>query len=461
MNATSTRELAIEERVLLRWLQRYARLRWLTVGVVLVAAILARLILGANVVVPVLVVIAGVACYDIVLRLWQRWQEQRSARPGDTARLRQRLVLIGVVADLLALTVLLHFVGGVETPLFLFYFVHVGFASIMLARADAFKVMVLAMALFVVLAGSELMGWLPHVQLTGFAPPGLYLQSGYVATLGAAFAIALVVLTVGLTSVVGLLRDQWQQRARERELQLADLDRMRTFFLGLASHDLKTPLAVVSNYLQTILDGFVGEVNQKQKRWMERANQRVLELIRLIDDFVDVSQLAPDRIVTEMRSTSLHQAVERSILEIQHQVDEREVILRIDVPSQLPAVRAAPRRLQRVLTNLLVNAVTCSPRRGEVLLSVCQQEQVLRVDVLDAGPGIPRRYLPDVFQDYLQVQRAEFVPGAGLGLSTARKVIEAHGGAIWVESPCFEDGKGCRFAFTLPCESQGDDSPRE
>jgi signal transduction histidine kinase len=236
---------------------------------------------------------------------------------------------------------------------------------------------------------------------------------------------------------------------------------MRTFFLGLASHDLKTPLAVVSNYLQTILDGFVGEVNHKQRRWMESANRRVLELIRLIDDFVDVSQLAPDRIATEMRSIALRTAVENSIREIQHQIDEKSILLRIDIPSHLPPVCASPHRLQRVLTNLLVNAVTCSPRRGEVCLSVNHREQTVRVDVVDAGPGIPRRYLPDVFQDYLQVQRAEFVPGAGLGLSTARKVIEAHGGTIWVESPCFDDGQGCRFVFTLPCDIQRDDSPRE
>jgi len=87
--------------------------------------------------------------------------------------------------------------------------------------------------------------------------------------------------------------------------------------------------------------------------------------------------------------------------------------------------------------------------------------ETLRVDVTDAGPGIPRRFLPDVFEDYLQAQRAEFVPGAGLGLSTARKIIEAHGGTIWVESPCFENGKGCRFAFTLPCRGRAGGCPRE
>jgi len=365
------------------------------------------------------------------------------------------------VADLIALTALLHFLGGVETPLFLFYLVHTGFASVMLTRFDSFKVMGLGIVLFSGLAAMELLGWQSHIHLLGFAPPDLHRQTAYVAVLVVAFAIAMVVLTAGLTAIVTLLRDQWQRRALDRDRQLADLDRMRTYFLGMASHDLKTPLAVVSNYLQTILEGFTGDVNLKQRRWMERANLRIGELIRLIDDFVDVSQLAPDRIQTELREVSLSHTLERSIDEIRHQVDEKGITLRVDMPPRLPAVIASPRRLQRVVTNLLGNAITCSPRSGEVQVLVHHESQRLRVDVVDAGPGIPRRYLPDVFEDYLQVQRAEFVPGAGLGMSTARKIIEAHGGTIWVESPCFENGKGCRFSFTLPCGMHAEKGPRE
>ncbi len=453
--------MAGEELVTLRWLQQYARLRWLTVGVTMVAALLAQFALGANVLAPVLLVAAGVGCYDVAFRLWQRRQEERCTSPRDAVRLRQRLALIEVVADLIALTVLVHFLGGVETPLFLFYFVLVGFASVMLAHADVYKVVVVAIALFVGLATMELLGWLPHVHLEGFVPHGLHAETAYVVALVLAFVVALVVLTVGITAVVTLLRDQWEERALQREHQLADLDRMRTFFLGLASHDLKTPLAVVSNYLQTILGGFVGAVDPRQRRWMERANLRVLELIRLIDDFVDVSQLAPDRILAEMTNTSLSHAVECSVENVTHQIDEKDLSLHLDVPPDLPTIFASPQRLQRVLTNLLINAATCSPRHGEIRVEVREQKQALRVDVVDEGPGIPSRYLSHVFEDYLQVQRAEFVPGAGLGLSTARKIIEAHGGTIWVESPCFGDGKGCRFSFPLPCGKPVDAGPQE
>jgi two-component system clock-associated histidine kinase SasA len=122
----------------------------------------------------------------------------------------------------------------------------------------------------------------------------------------------------------------------------------------------------------------------------------------------------------------------------------------LELPHQLRSVYAAPRRLQQVITNLLDNAVKFSPRQGEVVLKVCQHGDGVRVEVVDAGPGIPTLYMNHVFEDYFRARRKEFVPGAGLGLSTARKIVEAHGGQIWVESPCFEDGKGSRFMFTLP-----------
>jgi signal transduction histidine kinase len=231
---------------------------------------------------------------------------------------------------------------------------------------------------------------------------------------------------------------------------------MRAFFLALASHDLKTPLAVVANYLQAILDGFVGEIGgnvEKQRHWMERANVRVLELVRLIDDFLDVSQLVPERILAEMERTALSDTVQRSVEEVRARAERKEITLRVELPQQLPLVHAASRRLQQVITNLLDNAVKFSPRRGEVVLEVCQQGDGVRVDVVDTGPGISTLYMPHIFEDYFRARRKEFVPGAGIGLSTARKIVEAHGGEIWVESPCFEDAEGrrygSRFSFTL------------
>ena len=464
----------VEELGLCRWLRQYIRLRWLAIGAVLLATLVACVVLDVGMpLFPVLGVTAAIACYNVLFSVWQRRRERhdRSAEPSRRSLEAEsavcwcrRFAWTQVTADLIALTVLLHFIGGIESPFFLFYLFDVGFASILLSRRDAYKVSALAIGLFVMLVGLEFLGHLPHVHLEGFVPPGLYRERAYVAAVVVSFIATLTISTVAATTIVAELRCRCEQqvRAHERELEeisrkLEELDRMRAFFLALASHDLKTPLAVVANYLQAILDGFVGEIGgnvEKQRRWMERANARVLELIRLINDFLDVSQLAPERILVEMEPTMLSDAVQRSVEEVMVRAREKDVTLRVALPRQLPPVHAAPRRLQQVITNLLDNAIKFSPRRGEVVLEVRQQgDGVLQVDVVDSGPGIPTLYLPHIFEDYLRARRKEFVPGAGLGLSTARKIVEAHGGEIWVESPCFEDAEGrrygSRFSFTL------------
>jgi signal transduction histidine kinase len=459
-----------------RWLRQYVRLRWLAAGAILVGALAARFVLGVGVpLLPLVSITAVIALYNVVFGIWQR--RSFAALNSHTATLSQgrRFAFAQVVADLIALTVLLHFVGGIETPFFMFYLFHVGFGSIMLNRRDAYTVTALAIGLFTLLVGAEFLGWLPHVHLAGFVPSELYQEGVYVAAVMFSFVATLVVSTAGATTIVAELRHQWEQQAlvKERELEatakkLVELDRMRDFFLGLASHDLKTPLAVVANYLQTILDGFVGEVNEKQHRWMVRANTRVLELVQLIDDFLDVSQLDPERVLDEMEeipSALICDAVQRSVRDVQGRAEEKDVSLRVSLAQELPPVCAAPRRLQQVVTNLLDNAVKFSPRRGEAFLEVRQEGNGIRVDVMDSGPGIPTLYLPHIFEDYFRARRKEFVPGAGLGLSTARKIVEVHGGEIWVESPCFEDDEDCkygsRFSFTLPGCQIVDESGRD
>jgi signal transduction histidine kinase len=449
-----------EKIELIRRLRQYILLRWMVIGVALLVVLAARFVLQVGVpLLPVLGILVISALCNTLFSLWQR-RHERNGPNGKTMRWGRRFAFAQIVTDLIALTIFIHFTGGVETPFFLLYLFHVGFASILLNRRDAYGVTALTIGLFVLLIGLEMYGWLPHIHLEGLMLHCLHQETVYVATVTAGFVVTLIVLTAGATSIMEELRHQWvqQAQAREREVeeinaQLADLDRMRTFFLGLASHDLKTPLAAVANYLQAILDGFVGDVDDKQRWWMERANLRTLELVRLINDFLDVSQLDPARIVAEVEPMTLGDVVQRSIEEVQTKAEERSITLQVDLP-QLPLVHAAPHRLQQVITNLLDNAIKCSPRHEAVVLEAHQQHNVIQVDVTDAGPNIPIFCIPHVFDDYFQAQRKEFVPGAGLGLCTARKIVEAHGGEIWVESPCFEDDKGSRFSFTLPIERQ-------
>jgi len=399
--------------------RQYVRLRWLVTGGILLGTLVARTFLGIGVpLLPVLSVTAAIAFYNVLFSVLKPGADKKHRAATRWGR---RLAFAQVVVDIIALTVLLHFFGGVETPFFLFYLFYVGMGSILLSRKDAYRVMVLAIALFVLLIGTEFLGWLPHVHLEGFVPPDLYRERAYVAAVVVGFVMTLIVSTVGMTTIVASFRAEqrhlWERQAslrnqaNEQELEeisqkLAELDRMRVFFLGLASHDLKTPLAVIASYLQVILDGFVGEVNEKQRRWMERANVRVLELIRLVNDFLDVSQLAPERVLVEMEPVALSDVVQRSIEEVRARAEEKGVTLRLELARQLRSVYAAPRRLQQVITNLLDNAVKFSPRQGEVVLKVCQHGDGVRVEVVEHPDPVHESRFRGLFSGTAQGVRA-------------------------------------------------------
>jgi signal transduction histidine kinase len=404
----------------------------------------------------VLATVGVLFAYNLFFFGWAR-QSARASQPiPELVRQGRVFANAQIVADLLTLTILIHFTGGVENPFFLYYFVHIGFGSILLPAKDTYRATGLAIGLFGGLVIAEYAGWVPHVHLDGFLPMELAYEGKLVAAVLVAFSSTLSLVTFVATRIVAELRRRREEqvRARERELEraqqeLKELDRMRSFFLALASHDLKTPLAVAVNYIQTILDGYVGEVEPKQQQWLERSLVRLQELIQLINDFLDVSLLDSERIKAEIEPTCLATIAQEAMDMVAARAKERNVILVSNVPSELPLIQGSPKRIQRLLVSLLDNGIKFTPQDGQVILTVSEHPDCVWIEVADTGGGIPPHYLPHVFEDYFRIRRKEFVPGAGIGLSTARRIVEAHGGQIWVESPCRPDRTGSKFICSL------------
>jgi signal transduction histidine kinase len=145
----------------------------------------------------------------------------------------------------------------------------------------------------------------------------------------------------------------------------------------------------------------------------------------------------------------LPEVVEGCLEDCQAMAEEKEMKLQVEIPEKLPFIQAAPNRLRQVLNNLLGNAVKFAPPQGLITLTVENKHDYLQISVMDTGAGIPPEDLPHVFDEFFRGRDVERA-GAGLGLSIAKKIVEAHKGNIWVESPCTPDGKGSKFTFTLP-----------
>ena len=218
-------------------------------------------------------------------------------------------------------------------------------------------------------------------------------------------------------------------------------------FVSIAAHDLKAPLAAIQTFLGVILDGFAGELNEKQKHMMQRASQRINELLNLISNLLDIPRIEIGQLVQEMTEVSLAQVIDKFVEESCSLAEQKGIKFSVHIPPNLSCVYGAPTRLQQVITNLVNNAINYTSE-GEVVVRVVETDNEILVEVADTGCGIPPDDMPRLFEDFFRGSNVG-PKGTGLGLSISRRIVEAHGGKIWAESPCAETGKGSKFCFTL------------
>lgn len=480
--------LTPEESALVVRIGVFVKMRWLAIAGVIIASLLATQLFNIRFsLVPIYIICAVMALYNLLF-LYQA----RNLNAGASSWLPKRLIVplrrlftmpkatspliekaratgnIHITVDLAALTVLLHYTGGIENP-FIFYFIfHVILAGILLHYRVAYLIATWAVFLVILLVGLEYYGVIPHVHLEGFASAGLYQEGSYILSVLVALSTCLYASAYMVTSISGELRKRQrevvslQQKGlteKTRELEeaskeLTKLEEGRQHllrFLGIASHDLKAPLSAVQSYIKVMLGGFSGELTDKQRQMLERSSTRITEQLELISDLLDISRIEGGQIVKEMEEVSLAQIVQDSVENVRAQAADKNIKLNAKIPAALPKLKASGARLKQAITNLLVNAIKFTPENGDVLLRVTEQNGDIYTEVMDTGVGISAEELPKIFDDFYRGSDQEKT-GAGLGLSIVRRVVNAHGGKIWVESPNPEDkkGRGTKFAFTLP-----------
>jgi signal transduction histidine kinase len=232
--------------------------------------------------------------------------------------------------------------------------------------------------------------------------------------------------------------------------RLRDMTSMLTYFLSIVSHELKAPLGAVEGYLEVMLGGFTGELTSKQQRMLERSMLRIHDLSSLINNLLDLARMRPEQIRHEFVRFNPREFGDRSVEDTWHAAKEKDVEIKVRAPIEFGTMVGAPQRLRQVLTNLLKNAIKFSPSESTVMLRSWETEDELWLEVSDEGIGIPPEDKAYIFEDFFRARNVGDVGGSGLGLSVAKKIVDAHQGRIWFESP-YEEGKtGTRFTVVLP-----------
>ena len=454
-----------EERALILRLSVYVNMRWLAIPAIAIATVVASMVFHIGFpTLPVYIICVVIAGYNFFLfRLTQGLKKQRSELVIRRAELYGNAQ---VIFDLVVLTVLLHFTGGIENPFIFMYIIHTSAAAIFLSKRWAYGLTTLAMAMITLLVFLEYFGLMPHVNLEGFVAPDRYQElSRVVAVLVSLVSLAYAFDYV-VTAIVGELRRRQRevvklkdQLLEQRTMELAQssgevvklVEERHRFvrFLSVVAHDLQSPLVATQSLLSYIVDGYTGAITDGQKDLMQRGIRRIDGLMMLITDLLDIPRIEAGQLKREMREVSVNELVKQATDGLDKLARQKGIGLQVELPQTSPKVYASNRRLQQVVTNLASNAINYT-RDGMVLVRVIDDEDV-RVEVIDTGIGIPPDEMPRLFEDFFRGSNVG-VKGTGLGLSISKRIVEAHGGKIWAESPNPETGNGSRFTFTLPKE---------
>ncbi len=238
--------------------------------------------------------------------------------------------------------------------------------------------------------------------------------------------------------------------------KLQELDDMKAEFLAHVSHELRTPLASIREGTQLLLDEVPGPLSQEQRETLRIIMDSSERLIHLISTLLDLSKMEAGMMEYRIAPTDLTRIAETSVNKVRLLAEGKRIRILTETPPGRLWVPADGPRLEQVLDNLLSNALKFSPEGATVNLHMEPDARtgVIRISVSDTGPGISAEDLPHIFERFYQgrMQARPAVAGSGLGLALAKKVVEAHGGQIWVESDL---GKGTAVRFILPLARSG------
>ena len=238
------------------------------------------------------------------------------------------------------------------------------------------------------------------------------------------------------------------ERLQELYRRLQDASRHKSQFLANMSHELRTPLNAILGFGELVLDGVYGEVPQRMRDPLERMQRNGRHLLGLINDVLDLSKIEAGQLSLSLADYSVDELVNGVFGAVESLAAEKKLAISTHVPPGLPLARGDERRLAQALLNLVGNAIKFTDA-GEVAIEVAARDDFLTFSVRDTGPGIAEADQAKIFEEFRQVDGSitKTKMGSGLGLAIAKRIVEMHGGRIWVDS---SPGAGATFSFTAP-----------
>jgi len=243
--------------------------------------------------------------------------------------------------------------------------------------------------------------------------------------------------------------DNATRELRSSNVKLRDLDKAKDEFVGMASHQLRTPLTSVKGYISMVLEGDAGEITATQRQFLDEAFASSERMVHLIEDFLNVSRIQTGKFIVDKRAVDLSKVIEQEIEGLQPSAESRNLKFAYNPPKDFPKLNVDEGKIRQVIMNFADNALYYSHEDTSIAISLSVKGGDAVFTVKDSGIGVPTEEQDHLFSKFYRASNAkkQRPDGTGVGLYLAKEVIDAHGGKVIFESV---EGKGSTFGFSLP-----------
>jgi len=433
-------------------------LRWAAILGVILTVWVAHHILGIDLHrFPLYLIAAILAIYNLAFWAIGRWAPQVTSGPAVSYFANLQIVL-----DLVGLTALLHFAGGIENPFICYYVFHIVIASILLSPVATYLQVTFALILLVTMGTLEAVGAIPHYHLHGFLDDNAYQNPVYV--FGTLFAMGTMLYFTAFmaTSITSRLRRREAEivslsnalKEHADDLSVAyealrQLEGARSDYLHRVAHHIRSPLATIERMLAVVSEGRTGELSDRSREMLDRARARVRETLDLARDLLVLSRTREALPLADRKLVDLAAVVREVTGEFRDQASSAGVSLDLSCPSGSLEIMGDPESLGELLENLISNAIKYTPAGKDVRISLDRRGPQAEIVVADSGIGIPAGEEEQIFEEFYRASNARESgkEGTGLGLSIVKAIVETHKGEMSLESA---PETGTSFRILLP-----------
>lgn len=446
---------SVEEELIKRVLW-FITLRWITVAGTCATSLIAYFILNIGMpLIPILIIAACILLFNFVCITYHHYIKCISY--SQYIKSHHRFANLQIFTDWIALVFLVHYTGGIESPVIFYFIFHVIVAAILLSRKACYLQTSFAVLLIISLSILEYLNIIPHVQIKELFPNPIYDNSLYLLSILFFCITSLYVSAYLATSIAN------QIRKREKEIvvlkdnitdayqALEKKDREKSEFTYKVTHELRSPLSAILSLLISIREGYAGEVSEKAKELIIRSEKKTGFLLTLVRDLLDLvtGKIGKPR-ESDSKSVDINEAVKSTLHLMQAKVKEKNIKLTVNTTEEPAYLEIIPDDLDIIMTNLIGNAIKYTKEGGTINISNIIADNEIRIEISDTGIGIHKDDINNIFDEFYRSKNAKAIEsdGTGLGLTIVNNLIKRYGGHIDVQST-FEKGTTVTVSFPV------------